>query len=91
MAGSIVVHHLASEKEQTFLPDTEHLVITPEYAVAYCYAEEHHRLSEFFSLVHQHQDDLLDRIRNHYPIRYGSQTIGCGDWACLAVTLAKGA
>jgi len=83
MRTKITVYHLASEKEQQFLPGTGQNVVTPEYAVAYCYAEEHNRLSELFGLVQQGVEGIVERIKERFPLVYGKASVGCGEWASL--------
>lgn len=83
MSRQVTVYHLASEEEQTFLRDQKEEIITPESCVIFCYAQEHGRLMEYYTVMHESRDGIVDRLNERFPLVYGSQSVGCGDWASL--------
>ena len=67
------VFNLTTNAEVTFIN------VTPEWAVAYCYCEEHRMLSALFS----RRETLYPTL----PFTRGVRSIACGDWAvCISNT-----
>jgi hypothetical protein len=51
--------------------------VSPEYAVAYCYAESCGRLSELYSLSYNGSMAFTGK----FSLTYGEHTVSCGDFA----------
>lgn len=75
VSDPIRVHHALSNTEYHFGKN-----VGSPYAVAYCYCEENHRLSELFA--HLHDGKLPDMLAK-LPMNYGKSSVGCGDWVAV--------
>lgn len=76
-AKPVKVFHGVSEARMEFSPGA-----AAEYAVAYAYCDEHHRLPE----LNSHRDNgNLPELYAKLPMQYGHRSVACGDWmaACL--------
>jgi len=83
MTQKIIVQNVGTGEERTFNRDQEHKIITPEWAVAFCHAQETERLLEFYSVTQQDREGIIDRLKLTFPIRYSETAVACGAWSAI--------
>jgi len=79
MSNQITAYNLSNDDELGFFGDSP--LICPEWAVVYGYAEEKNLLSKAFRIIQDHPDELVAKLKENFPLVYGRQSVGCGDWA----------